>query len=293
MKFKMFGVLSIIALAVCSPASAQDSLANMGGFVGGAGAAGQPPPQRGPGAKAAAAKAAAAKAAAAAAAAASAAYASAAASAAVAAVAADTNDFPVVKVNGQTLTNAYVGWFDSTYAYVWQRVGGGGGKFKLSDLPPDVQARCHYDAAALARQKADLKKQADAAAVAAAEAKHRADFRIVDSKEVPVSDLVHIQGTVLQVLHTENAVLLSRDEQLETTHYENGHATSVITESVTGKTVYIKLGNVNDIVDGDPLQVVALRAGAYLYKNTFNADTTVEKYIASRPIPPPSETPPK
>jgi hypothetical protein len=68
--------------------------------------------------------------------------------------AADTNDFAVVMVGGQTLTNAYVSHFDATYAWIYQRMGGGG-KFKLSDLPVEVQERCHYDPVKSAQALAD------------------------------------------------------------------------------------------------------------------------------------------
>jgi hypothetical protein len=82
----------------------------------------------------------------------------------------DTNDFPVVVVNGQTLTNVYVATFNATTAWLYQRTGGGG-QFKLSDLPPEVQARCHYNPVIEAR----LNAQAEAAAHARQEAIRAAD----------------------------------------------------------------------------------------------------------------------
>ena len=84
--------------------------------------------------------------------------------------AADTNDFPVVIVNGRTLTNVYVGAFNVTNAWLYQR-NGGGGMFKLSDLPPEVQARCHYDPAVEGR----LTAQAEAVTHARQEAIRAAD----------------------------------------------------------------------------------------------------------------------
>jgi len=85
--------------------------------------------------------------------------------------AADTNDFPIVKLNGQTLTNAYIAHFDAVYVWIWQRVGGGGGKFKLSEMPPEIQQRCHYDPAAEALVLAQAAENANAVASAQAQRK--------------------------------------------------------------------------------------------------------------------------
>jgi len=89
---------------------------------------------------------------------------------AIAVCADDTNDFPTLTIGGRTFTNAYVATFNATDAWIYSRQGGGG-KFKLSNAPPEVQARCHYDPAVEAR----LNAQAQSAAKARQDADHAAD----------------------------------------------------------------------------------------------------------------------
>ena len=73
-----------------------------------------------------------------------------------------TNDFPSITVNGHTYTNVFVDRFNVAYAWLYQRTGGGG-MFKLSDLPPEVQERCHYDPAAEAKMNEQAKGAAEKA----------------------------------------------------------------------------------------------------------------------------------
>ncbi len=204
--------------------------------------------------------------------------------------AADSNDLPFVKVGSLILSNVYVSNFDASNAWLYSRQGGGG-KFKLSDLPTEVQARCHYDPSPLAQQKA--KADADALALSEIEkaAEHARKYRIVNGREVAVSNMFTITGAIIQVLHNENAILLAVEADRKTTTYENGQIISESSEQSvrTGQTVYVQCGNVSKMVDGQEVEVITLRDGNFTYLNTLNAETTVEKYIASSPIQPNSK----
>lgn len=128
---------------------------------------------------------------------------------ALAVCAADTNDFPLVKVNGQTLTNVYVSSFNATDVWLYQRAGGGG-KFKLSDLPPEVQVRCHYDSSVEAR----LNAQAQATAHDRLEVEKAKRYRMVENGEILISSLTNLDGKIVQVLKDSGGILLQRYEMV-------------------------------------------------------------------------------
>ena len=88
-----------------------------------------------------------------------------------AAAADDTNSFPLLSIQGQTYTNAYVSKVTPAYAVILYD--GGGKKFPMSNLPPFLQRRFDYDPDKAEQFQADeaSKHQAARARAAAAEAK--------------------------------------------------------------------------------------------------------------------------
>ena len=201
---------------------------------------------------------------------------------------ADTNDFPLVKVNGQTLTNVYVSSFNATDVWLYQRAGGRG-KFKLSDLPPEVQVRCHYDSSVEAR----LNAQAQATAHDRLEVEKAKRYRMVENGEILISSLTNLDGKIVQVKDS-GGILLQRYEMVGRIDRSPvggmasmggfvggaGGSLAYQTRELGEKVVFVKC-DVSGLFDGRDWKCSCLSKAEFTYTNTQGAVKTVEKYIAS------------
>jgi hypothetical protein len=180
---------------------------------------------------------------------------------------AQTNDvYPILKtLDGATYTNAEISSVTAAYAIVIY--GGGGTKIPLTNLPPELQKKYHYDPAAAAafdKAQADKKAkyQADRLAALAAQAEANKDrlYRFVDGELVPISQFVQLRGKISQVL--TDGIRLNMDPYM-----------------ISGdpRIVFVKCP-VHGLIDNQMWRGYAYHTGAYKYEAVSGASITIPEY---------------
>ncbi len=202
--------------------------------------------------------------------------------------AADTNIIPSLTIEGQTYTNVELGTVTGSRVAIFYD--GGGKRVAISNLPPDLQRRLHYDpAAAHVADVAEAQRRTlELARSAELSSQTASNYAVAQYRTFVQKSHVGVRGHVIQRL-ADGSLLVASDGYSIVANYdrpqdpmvENTYNTFNGGNCYNGVCLVVRpQGHAANAIDGDLIYQTAYPSGTYTYEAVTGGRKTVLKFCA-------------